>query len=56
MAQPDKEFCSIRLMFPVETDDKAITIKKEIAIALKDIPEAQIDFRIVSSQMLIPKT
>jgi len=42
-------------MFPISSDEHALAIKKGIANALKDTPEAQIDFRIVSSQMLIPK-
>lgn len=55
MEQPKKEVCSIRIMFPVETDEQAIDYKKKIATLLAEIPEAQIDFRIMSIPPNMPR-
>jgi len=38
------ELCTIRIMFPVESDEKAIEAKKKIAEALNEYPDAQIQF------------
>jgi len=43
---PPKEVCSIRIVFPVETDDEAIKYKKAITDILVDIPSAFISFTI----------
>ena len=45
---PHKELCSIRIMFPVDTDEQAIDYKKKIAAVLSEIPEAQINFSIMT--------
>ncbi len=42
------EICSIRIMFPVESDESAIEYKKKITDILSEIPEAQIHFTISS--------
>lgn len=50
--QPRKtgsEICSIRIMFPVKSDEAAIEYKKKIAAILADIPDAQIQFSIMSA-------
>ena len=47
MEQSKKQVCSIRIMFPVETDEKAIEIKKKVSTALADISEAQIQFSLM---------
>ena len=38
------EICSIRIVFPVTSDEQAIGYKKKISDILADIPEAHIDF------------
>lgn len=47
MEQPKKEICTIRIMFPVNSDEQAIDYKKKIADILKDEPAAQIHFALV---------
>lgn len=46
--QPKKEICSIRIMFPVTSDEQAIEYKKKISVLLSDIPNAHIEFSIRS--------
>ena len=41
---PPKQVCSIRIMFPVDTDEQAIEYKKKIGEILADIPNARIEF------------
>ena len=41
---PRKQLCTIRVMFPVTTDEEAIDIKKKVSSELADIPEARIEF------------
>ncbi|GAH68189.1 unnamed protein product, partial [marine sediment metagenome] len=40
MGQDKKEVCSIRIMFPIDTDEQAIDYKKKITAMLSEIPEA----------------
>lgn len=47
MDNEKKELCTIRIVFPVESDEKAIEYKRKIAAILADIPEAQSHFSIV---------
>jgi len=37
-------------MFPVESDEQAIEYKKKIAAILAEIPEAQIQFSLMSNR------
>lgn len=46
----NREVCSIRIMFPVESDDQAIDFKKKIAALLAEIPDAQIQFSLMSGR------
>ncbi|MBA7680008.1 hypothetical protein ES703_88315 [subsurface metagenome] len=46
MDNDKKELCTIRIMFPVESDEKAIEYKKKINDILSDIPDAIIEFGI----------
>ena len=39
-----KQICSIRIMFPVKSDEEAIEYKRKISDALSDKPEARIEF------------
>lgn len=41
---PPKEVCSMRIVFPVDTDEDAIRYKKAITNILADIPSAFISF------------
>ncbi|GAG54129.1 unnamed protein product [marine sediment metagenome] len=50
MEQPKQEICSIRIMFPVTSDEQAIDYKKKISAMLKDIPDATIQFSIISGR------
>ena len=45
------EICSIRIAFPTESSEDAIKYKKKIAEVLADMPDARIDF----SLMTVPK-
>ncbi|GAH91449.1 unnamed protein product [marine sediment metagenome] len=48
------QVCSIRIMFPVDTDEQAISYKKKIGDVLADIPQARIEFSIMSRPPLTP--
>jgi len=51
---PPKQICTIRIMFPVDTDEQAINYKKKINDVLADIPNARIEFALMSSPSLMP--
>lgn len=42
-----KEICSIRIGFPVDTDEQAIEYKKKVTAVLADIPNVQIQFSLM---------
>lgn len=42
--QTQTEICSIRIGFPVESDEQAIAYKKKVSEILADIPEVRIEF------------
>lgn len=46
MESEQKEICTIRIMFPVGSDEQAIEAKKRIADTLKDIEGVQTHFAI----------
>jgi len=48
MDNEQKQVCTIRIMFPVESDEQAIEYKRKIATILSEIPDAQIQFSIMS--------
>lgn len=51
LPQPEKsetELCTIRIMFPVESDEKALEYKRKISEILSAIPDAQIQFSIMT--------
>lgn len=59
MADPENkkplvQVCSIRIMFPVETDEQAISYKKKIGEIVADIPQARIEFSLMSRPPMIP--
>jgi len=43
-----KQICSIRIMFPVISDEQAIEYKKKIAAILIEIEEARIEFSLMA--------
>ena len=43
-----QEVCTIRIMFPVESDEQAIECKKKIATALSDMQDVQTQFSIMT--------
>ena len=45
---PKQELCTIRIVFPVESDEQAIGFKKKIDTLLVDIPDSVIQFSIMS--------
>lgn len=52
--QTDKskqEVCTIRIMFPVESDEQAIACKKKLAEALSDISDVVTHFSIGTMPM-----
>jgi len=44
----EPEICTIRIVFPVESDEQAIEFKKKIKALLADIPDSAIQFAIMS--------
>jgi len=44
--QLPKQLCTIRIAFPVESDEQAIEIKKKIDNVLLGIPQHKFDFNI----------
>jgi len=47
MADPTKEVCTVRIMFPTESDEQAIELKKAISALLSEIPDVQIQFSLM---------
>lgn len=45
---PPRQICSIRIAFPVTTDEQAIAYKKKIGDILSDMPQSRIEFSISS--------
>lgn len=43
------EICTIRIMFPVTSDEQALDCKKRIRESLKDIPDVQTQFSIMDT-------
>lgn len=43
-----QQICSIRIGFPVETDEQAIEYKKKISNILTDMPQVRIEFSLSS--------
>lgn len=45
------EVCTIRIAFPVESDEQALACKKKVSEALSDIPDVGIHFSISNMPM-----
>ena len=48
MDNKEKEVCSIRIVFPVESDEQAFDYKKKIGEVFKDESDVQIQFGITT--------
>ena len=48
-AKSKQEICSIKIMFPVTSDEQAIEYKHKIDEVLSDIPSAQLQFSLMTS-------
>ena len=44
-----RQVCSIRIMFPVTSDEQAIEYKKKISVVLADIADANIQFSLMTA-------
>jgi len=44
------QLCTLRIAFPVETDDEAIAVKKKIGEILADVLDAQVNFSLVNAR------
>ena len=49
MDDKEKQVCTIRIMFPVESDEQAIEYKKKITALLSERPDAQIHFGLIAA-------
>lgn len=47
----NQEVCTIRIMFPVTSDEQAIEYKKKITALLIEIPEAQLQFSLMTPRL-----
>ena len=47
-SESPKQVCSITVVFPVESDDAAIDVKKKIGEVVSDVEDARVDFRIMN--------
>ena len=54
MDKPQMEICTIRIMFPIESDEQAIDCKKKIVEVLSDVPNIQTQFMIMSNPASVP--
>lgn len=47
MSDDKKELCTIRILFPVDSDTEAIEVKAKIKEVLADNPDAQLHFALM---------
>lgn len=47
--QTGSELCTIRIMFPVTSDEQAIEYKRKIAEILAEVPDVQIQFSLMTN-------
>lgn len=52
MDKDKNEICTIRIVFPVESDEQALEYKRKIDEVLADSKDAQLHFSIMSAQPL----
>lgn len=51
MANLGKQVCTISIMFPVESDEQAISCKKKVEDALSDIADARVQFSLMTTPL-----
>lgn len=44
------QLCTMRIAFPVESDDQAIAVKKKISEILADVSDASVNFSLVDAR------
>lgn len=49
MEKNKQQICMIKLVFPTASDEQAIDCKKKIQIALSEVPDVAIDFRLLNA-------
>ena len=54
MVNPQKQLCTIRILFPVDSDDQAVEYKKKISGLIAEIPDAQIQFTLMTQPRSLP--
>lgn len=48
------QVCSIRIGFPVESDEQAIEYKKKLDAIIADIPKSRIEFTLIPMPLGLP--
>lgn len=54
MTPPKKDICSIRIMFPADSDEQAIDCKRKIKEALAEIANVQMQFSLMDASIKYP--
>lgn len=55
MGQDKSEVCTLRIMFPVTSDEKAIEAKHKVEEALADVGDVTVQFALMSAPAAMPK-
>lgn len=55
MGKPEKQLCTIRIMFPIDSDDEAIAFKKTFSEIVAEMSDVQIQFGLMTSPVVDPK-
>ena len=55
MPQDKSQICTLRIMFPVTSDEAAIEAKHKVEAALADVPDATIQFALMAAPPAMPK-
>ena len=48
--QTQSQLCTLRIAFPVESDDEAMAVKKKISEILAGVKDAQVNFSLVNAR------
>lgn len=54
MDDQNKEYCIIKVMFPVASDEQAFDCKKKMQAIISGIAGSRTDFRIIAGELLTP--
>lgn len=54
MEKPKGEICTIRIIFPVQSDEQAIDCKKKIKGVLSEIPDVNVQFSLMDVPANMP--